>query len=399
MDNLFEGGIAELEKIKEMLLEDSRQSMELDEARDALKSKEKEIDAENQQIEDRIQEVLKAKREAIAEPHNREVTQAEEILKESIQQRNTAKEVAVNKRINLETAGIHDQNVQLEFSVKTLFKNSDIPAFCRFPYYYSMYAPKSVKDYIIFVITALIAFVGIPIAVISLVDTTTIGKIFIYVGIVVFFCLIYLAVFFWTQPNRKRKTLELARPDIEKIQENKKEMKKLTRKIRNDKDESGYGLEALDTEIVRNRGVYDDAVARREEALRAFEEQIKPSVREEVAGARAEEMNRLLAEKGYLANDLERRTKEKEALDLTIKQNYTTYIGKRNMDPEKIDQLTEIIRSGRAGNILEALDVQKDDSKISSRLGDVADRIRQEEDADESTEVEVAKPDQPDEEK
>lgn len=391
MENLFEGGIPELEQIKFALEDESRKSLEMDQAADALRAKEKEIEEENRNIEDRIQEVLKTKRDAVFEPYNQEVEKANLVLKDSIRQREAAKEAAVSQRISRETSSINEKNIQLDFSAKTLLKNAGMPSFCRKGYYFSLFAPKTAKDYVTFIISAIIAFVVIPIIVILLVDTTTLGKIFIYVGIVVFFVLVYLAIFFWTQPNKNRKTLELVRPDIESIKQNSKEMRKLTRGIRHDKDESSYGLEELDNEIVRNRGVYDEALARRDAALKQFEEDITPQVREEVTAARAEIMEKLVSERDVLKADYTLKEEAATSAEKHIQQNYTSYIGKKNMSSERIDQLIGIIKDGKATNIIGALDVQKEESRLTNRLADAAEKIKPED--KKVGDVEVAKAD------
>ena len=158
--------------------------------------------------------------------------------------------------------------------------------------------------------------------------------------------------------------LNEARPVVEERRRLKKEIKSIQQEIINDKDESGYGLEEIDNEIVRNRGIYDDAVFRREEALKQFQRNIEPEIRKEVEDSKAETMERLYTQRDELYEIYRKKSEEFEALDTYLQTNYAAYIGRGNLNERKINELIDIISSGKASNVMEALELQRG---ISSR--------------------------------
>lgn len=360
MGNFFEGGVEELEQAKAAILDEATKYEAVEAVKRDLKDKQKEIEREKKETEEEIRNLLKSKRKAEESPYDDEVDEADRMLKDSMRRRKEAKTDAVERRISTETAEVIKDTERLKKENKRAFKNAGMPGFCGTNYYYSMFAPKTAKDFLVFVITAVICFAAIPNIVIALAKITTFQKVLLYIAIVIFFILIYAIVLLITKPVQKKSVIAAVRPNMEQIRKNKKQIKALSRNIRRDKDESGYGLTELDNEIVRNQGIYDNAAAKREEALKQFEETQVPEIRAEIERAKAPVMEALYRDLDMLKKDAETKELDAKQAAYDLERNYTTYLGKKNMDPNRIDELISLIKEGKASNVLEALDVQKE---------------------------------------
>lgn len=360
MGNFLEGGVEELEQVKAAILDEANKYEAAQAVKRDLKDKEKEIEREKKETEDEIRNLLKSKRKAEASPYDDELDDADKMLKDSIRRRKEAKTDAVQRRISNETADVEDAIKKLKKENKKMLKNGGMPGFCATNFYFSMFAPKTAKDFLVIVIAAVICFAAIPNIVIALAKLQTFQKVLLYIAIVIFFILIYALVLIATKPVRKKKTLDLVRPNMDSIRQYRKQIKKLSRHIKKDQDESGYGLTDLDNEIVRNQGIYDNAAAKREEALKQFEETQIPEIRAEIERAKAPVMDELYEDLDMLKKDAQTKELDAKQAAYELERNYTTYLGKKNMDPNKIDELISIIKEGRASNILEAMDVRKE---------------------------------------
>ena len=382
MTTILDGSIAELEEIKEALNERDSRHAELDVARDELKAKDREISKEYKKIEDSIKEIKKAKVKEISLPVDKEVSEAEREWKNSIRLRENKKNEEINRRITERTGDKQDEYDKTQRELRSYLKKYRMPSFCATPFYFSLYRPKTAHGLLTFIITAAICLLAIPILVICLASVTPVAKVFIYIGIVLIFALIYAAGYTLSQPRRNKKILDEIADVVEDNRKLKVEIKKIQKGIINDPDESGYGLEEFDSEIVRNKGIYDNAVAKREAMLERFEKEEEPEIRDEVEQAHAEVMDELIVERDDLQKNYDEKAEDYEAADAFLQKTYGVYIGNNNLNERKINELIEIIRQGKAKNVYSALEVQKEGASLKGVLGEMMDKFSADEDED-----------------
>lgn len=360
MDNILNGGIEELEQVKSAIIDDARKAHDLETAEGLLRKSEKELENLKKKLADEREAAVKAQRSEIERQYDGKVQEAKKNLRTAQKARNDAKTAAVNERINTATAALVAENGQLNAQINALLKQWKLPRFMNTRYYCAMYFTRKPADFLIFLITVLVCVALIPNVVCALLGSTvgTAGKILIYIAIVAFFIVLYFIVLVWTKSGAKGKVMEKIRPTRAKIRKNKKEIKKLSGKITRDKDESSYNLSGHDSEIRRRKHLADIAEAEKNTALFNFDQNTAPQIRAQIDAKLKPHISELSAQTEALTTDCNRKKQlSAEASDILTK-NYIPYLSKKNMSPEKIDELIAIINEGKAENIYQALAVQ-----------------------------------------
>lgn len=363
MENILNGGVEELEEAKRAIIDDAQKNLEADEAAGLLKAKEKELNARKMFMSDKIDSTIKNRRSALEKEHNEKLDTAKKDVKEARRNKKEALSKAVGARIKEEGAELEAEIKRLKREHRALFKAAKIPGFCTTKYYYALFAPRSGADFLIFVVTIIIAVALIPNVVCALFDWRIFYKIILYVAIVVFFALIYFLVTIWTKAGQKVTVLEDGRPFMKQKKAARKELKKLKKAIKKDDNEQQYGLEAYDAEIARREQIFEEKAQAKENALSEFDNYTVKVIRREIEDEIIPQIESLSAELEAAQEDaaLKRRIASEAAEYLA--SNYTVYLGEKYTVCEKIDELIALINEGKAANVSGALEILKGGNK------------------------------------
>ena len=89
----------------------------------------------------------------------------------------------------------------------------------------------------------------------------------------------------------------------------------------------------------------------------------KTIISDEIAGASKDKLQKL--ENAFEAAGANRREAETRVKEQTlfITDNYESYVGKEFMTPEKLDELADLIRLGKASTVSEAKEVYKNNKE------------------------------------
>ena len=363
MENLLEGGIAELEEVKAELVQNNTLDAQAEEAEKLYADKEKSIEYETKQMEKDIESAIKSKRKELEKKLDGIVGEASRNLKDAEKDKKAAKAQAIDSRIKVETAALAEANKILKRENKDLFKQWKLPGFCNTPYYYAMFAAKHGYEFIVFAISVIIAIAVIPNIVCLLVNTTTFVKILIYIGIVVFFILIYFIVLIATKAGAKSKIIEKGRINIDKIRENSKLIKKQSSTIRRDKDEEQYNLSEFDEKISQMAQSADEAIAQKTRELKIFEEETAPSIKAEIEGERTLIIDQMKAE----AEELKASAAAKRELVANafaeFNAKFAETLGNENLREDRLENLIGIMKEGKAATVLEAIKVSRGENE------------------------------------
>ncbi len=357
MDNFLSGGIAELEQARELVEKADRLKETLAESEKILRSNEKEIENKRRQLNEKIDNAIKTRRNELSKYHDEQVNKEKKEIKSIKKERRSAKNKAVDTRISGETGDLQEENKKLNQQVKKLFRDSHIPAFCNTAYYYALYDPKTVRDFVLLAITAVMAIGIIPNVICMLIETKALIKILIYMGVIVFFFLVYFLIYIITKKGEKGEVISKARGLRRKIGKNKAQIRRLAREIRTDEDESSYGLEGYDDNIKSASStlqVKEDAMS---QALEQFDNVTAVSIRNEMEQEALPQIEQMEADSKALRADYQNKQAEYEAAERAIKNSYAAYLGTKNTTSEKINEMIEILRDGQAQTIMQALDI------------------------------------------
>lgn len=358
MGNILEGGIEDLEMAKAKIIEKASKEEALKTIEAEAKTKEKDWTHKQKEMEDKISSSIKERRDEIKKKYDEAVDEATKGLKEAEKKKKDAKAAAVNDRVKNETADLVSQNENLKNQNKELFKNNGVPAFCNSFFYYSLFAPKTGKNFLVFAAVVIAALGVIPNIVCLCIHTNqVIVKVLVYALIVVIFAGIYVLFFFLTKGKGKGAIIEQGRANIEHIGANKAQIKKIEKGIRSDKDESQYGLGAFDDEIKTAQDMVNAKTADRDGALKEFDDQVATSIRKEIEEADMPAITQLETEYKDLAVKVEDQKIDLDAITKAISEDYGAFLGSGNLDVDRIDSMIYLLKSGKAANIQEAIEV------------------------------------------
>ena len=358
MSNLLSGGVAELQLAKAAVNEANQLQEELHAAEAAASAKEKDLESQKKYVQDKINSAIKERRGELKRTHDDQVELAGKNLKEAEKKRKAAKSNAVQARITNETSDYSQKVDGLKREVKNIFRENKVPGICNNAFYYALYAPKRGSDFVVFVLTILIAFGLIPnVVCLFLKSDKIIIKVLVYLAIVVFFVALYFLFFAISKRNKNGEVLERARLKRDEIRSVKKAIKKTSKSIEKDKDESTYGLEGYDSEIAGLQQIHNETIQNREAALKAFDEETAKQIEEEIRNENREALERMEAEAEESRKALESARAKASAAQGNINSTIEVYLGKKNTSVEKIDGMITLIQEGKAKTVMEALDV------------------------------------------
>jgi len=354
---LLGGGVAQLREISGAIEDLSRAEQECRDTEKYLKGKTKELEIQKKRVEEKIAATVKKARADLEKSFDNEIDTAEKAIKEAETQRKNAKAAAVNERMKRENSSLVDDNKVLSAEIKSRFKDAGVPGICRNSLYYSLFAPKRLKDYLI-CIAAILIFAGvIPFAVTQLVNGT-VFKVLVWVLIVVFFAALYFLVAFWTKKGSRNEAINDMRSKVNQIKDNNRTIKSRNRNIKADPDESQYNLYEYDQMLESAKADLDKARKDKEQALDHFEQVESVQIREEQERDKAPVFEQMEKEIALMQEDYAQKQENlREAA--RVMDEYNAELGEKGWKADKIDELISIIEEGRASTIREAMDVQK----------------------------------------
>ncbi len=350
--NFFIGAkqsVQELEELKQkekMLLELEKQ------LENSLKTKKKEV-AET------IALTVKKRSDEIAKSYDAEIAKTQERIKKVRGKREKAKSQGEKERIAEETQSLVQENEELRTQMKTMFHANHVPGFCVSTWYYALYFTKGLKEFVTLLITLVVCFLAIPVGLyFAIPERQTWLLIVIYVLTILIFGGIYVLVGNSTK-MKHMVTLKEGRAIRDKMKANRKQMKKIEKSIRKDKDEAVYNLQLFDDEIAQLEQDLAQTERQKKEALNTFNSVTKTIISDEITGNHKAEMDQMESDYAKTVADLKETQDAAKIKALYITDNYEIYAGKEFMVMEKLAALEEIIESERATNISDAIMVFK----------------------------------------
>lgn len=336
------------------IMEDREEQLALDEKRLG-----KALETERKAVTDMISQTMKKRRDEIADTYDKEIDKVQEQLKRTRVKREKAKNQGVKERISSETEELRLENKELKASMKSLFKEKHVPAFCSSHLYYSLFFPKWPKEMLTALFFVLVFFLAVPCGVYFLVpEHTHLHLVLIYVLDILIFGGIYISI-----SNRTKlkymETLREGRSYLDNIRSNHKQIKKVISSIKKDRDDAQYHLEKFDDDIAQFQQDLNEIAAKKKEAQNYFETVTKTILQDEIEHNHQEKLDELAQEYGRVQEDLKNTLTEMKEKRLHITDNYGTYLGKEYLDSFKIAELCTIIQNGQASNVSEAIAVHR----------------------------------------
>lgn len=337
------------------ILKDREKQLKIDEVKVG-----KTLDMEKKAAEDAVNSTIRKRRDAICSSYDKEMDKAEERLKKARTKREKAKNQGMKERIAEETADLRSENRDLESQIRVLFKKKRVPGYCNSRWYYALFLPRWFGEFFTFLVTVLVCFAAIPYGSYLLIPDR---KQVYLVGIYVLTIVIFGGIYVWISNRTKARhmeTLKEGRVMRDHIRSNKKKIRLITKSIQKDKNEKQYNLEKYDDEIAQEEQEIHKIGNQKQDAMNTFEQVTKAIISDEILTGFKPKLDELSA--GYrdikkAINEVEDEIKEK---NLMVTDRYAGYLGREYMNPIKIGELVELLRSGKASNLNEAMQAARE---------------------------------------
>lgn len=355
--NILTGDITCLNQIKSDIKTHNNTREKKESMSVVVRELEKNIELSEKAVKDEIDSTLKTRREAVEAGFDKEISSDQEKLKKIHSDRDKAKLKGVKERILSETESLREENKELRSDIKVAFKNNKIPTICSTRLFIALFLTKGFRDVCISLITFCVSFLVIPSAIYYLVPNMPDWSLFIIYATM---AAILFGLYKLLNDKYKFKHYETFQGLIQtkdKISENNKQIKKIQRAVKKDKNEEMYGLGKFDEKIKLITNDIEKFEAKKAMALEEFENLVKPNIIAEIRHKDIDRINGLkeeLKKKSDILRELENKVKEQR---IYIAANYEAYLGNTYISLDKLEALSEIMNTGEAETIGQAISV------------------------------------------
>lgn len=337
-----------------LVLEDKK--AKLAELTDKKKLAEKNITALRKDISKEKEKTVRSRREDIEDSFDKQIKVIESDIKSVNDKRNKARNSGVKSRIDEHTKVYKEDIQKLRGLIKDNFKKAGLSQVYNNKFFFSLYIPHSLGEWLTALITFLTAFCLIPIVILNMQFTEKIPSVYsiiVYTLDILVFGSIY--VFIGNKVRIKHNdTLKSCRELMDQINKDKKIIRKTTKQIRRDKDDSIYDLGSFDDELTQYRQKCEMINIQKEEALNKFDAVTKQVLTDEIDSRYIDELAGRTEQLEQLKLDLKSLSESVEEKTLYINDQYGQYIGVSNINSDKIRHMIEMIKNKEAGSISEA---------------------------------------------
>ena len=125
MENFLEGGITELESVKEAIADSARKEQEYKDTERSLKAKQKELEIQRKRVEEKINTAIRKSGAELEKGYDEQIAIAEKAIKEAEVKKKNAKNQAVSLRMQRENSSLVDENKLLNAEIKERFREAD----------------------------------------------------------------------------------------------------------------------------------------------------------------------------------------------------------------------------------------------------------------------------------
>lgn len=356
-NTILHGGIDELNIIKEHVVELARYQEKNAELLKEEARLDKLIAGKEKDLNDEIENTLKKRKSELVETYENQLATLNARNKKIKAKKEKDKGVKVSERISEETAELREKNKELTLEIKTKLKNEKTPRICNTTLFYALFMPKGIGEIFLFILSLLVIFLAIPFGIYLLFFAKKFSELalaIIYVVMIVLVGGAYLAI------NNKIKephldTIRAVRLLRNQYCRNNKNIRDIQKGIKNDADESVYGLEQYDDELNEIASETNRVREEEKQAINTFEAETTLQIKEEIKGRYAGELTSLKETYTQVcANQKDTEAKVKE-ISLMMSKQYEAYLGKDILTVPKLDKLISRISKGEANDIGEAL--------------------------------------------
>ena len=294
----------------------------------------------------------------MSDKFDKEIDNDESKIKKIRGQRSKAKNKGVKARIAEETADLSAQNEELKANIRAVLKGESLSSFCGSALYLSLFFTKGVGEIFFCALMLILTLLIFPAVIFMVLPCENLSHDVQKVIIAIIYFVVFVSVFLIykvIENNTKHKhkdALLSVRSLRDQLDGNNRQIRKIAKSIRKDKNEDMYDLQDLENDIAiisQNKA----------DALKVFDETTRLAIVSEIEGRelpRIEELEEKYKEIVARHAELEDTVKQ---LGIKLSTEYESYVDKSFSDTAKIDELIAFIENGQATTVAEAIQAYK----------------------------------------
>lgn len=318
------------------------------------------LNTEKRRMNDTIQTTIRNRREELRATYDKELTKLHEQLKKVRSRREKAKNQGMKERIDEETAVYIEENKSLTKQMSNLAKQKRLPFICRTKLYYSLYFPRHLKEFMVLLFYAAVFFGALPGGIYLMLPQRRAAYL---IGIYAVLLLVVGGLYLFIGNRTKllyMETLRECRAILDSKVENNRKIRRVTKEIKRDRNESHYDLGKFDDEISRLQQEQQEVSAKEKDALETYENVTKTILTDEIENSFQEKLEQLERDHNQAEEELKAARMELKEKNLLISDRYGAHLGRDFMDPAKVARLCLLIQDGYASTVNEAKERYKE---------------------------------------
>jgi len=352
--NVLSGGVETLYEIKDYILELEGYKTKYDTLNSEETKLEKNIQSTEKAIAEEISGTTKKRKQEIEDTFDATIDKTRARIKKIKGKRDKRKDTKISERIKIDTTQLREEKSQLTLEAKTVFNQNHIPALCNSRLFYALFSPRGLGDLLIIIGTILLALLVIPCGIyFYLLPVEKVRYlVLIYFITVIILGGLYVLIENYTKdkhPDAIKRVKELR----SKIVKNKRKTASMQKEIKKDRDESRYGLEPFDEELLALEKEEDDIAEQKMRAMLDFENKTSFVIAEEIKERYEGVLSAAKNEYDKVCTEAKKAEDKVKALTMKMVADYEPLIGKEYMTLDKIDALIAIIQEKNANTVSE----------------------------------------------
>lgn len=358
-ENLLASNVDYLKDALAVLEELNKAKAQRNQLQISIKEIELDISGEEKASQDEIELTIKKRKEEIAASFDREIRKDQDRIRKIRSDRERAKSKGIVGRIEEETKDVREENRQINQEIMAILKENRLPKYCNTKFYYAMFYPRGIIEYLIFTLTAGMLLFLLPYGIFWGLPAQKP----VWLLLISFCCFL---VFFVVHQLIAQRTKTASWPEIrqirglrDKIKANHKKIRAIKNAIQKDRNEEHYNLESFDISIKEVEDEVKNTMAEKQEALTTFEETTKNMLIEEIRSRYQVKLEALKMDKEEADTKLKEADSLVKDINKHITANYEAFLGKDYVNEEALQDMIGIMEEEGASTVAEALALYK----------------------------------------
>lgn len=308
-------------------------------------------------IEKEKAQTLKTRRADLESGFDKQLKAIDQEIDAVSARRQKALNEGMKARVKEQTAGYKQASVDCRMMLKNYVKEHRLPMILNTKLYYKLFCPGAL-GYLLYALL----FIAVMFVLILLGHNTIAGgagvrtlvpHIAIGAGVLV---LTAIYIFIWANTRVKyRDEIRHCQDILKNIRTNQKTTKAIEKNIMTAKDDSTYDLHEYDAELEAKNTKRAEINMQKSQAIWQFESQTQQQLVQEIDNAYAEKLAQANADLQAGVQALREASEKVSGAESFINQNYISFVGEKNLKPERIRELIRLVESGDAASVSDAV--------------------------------------------